>query len=97
MRSILELLEAMPQEYVIIAPPNMVYRQDLDQLLQQHQASGADISVLYQNVDNAKSAYLNCDVLRLNRQKACCPSTATAATPRTARSPWRPMSCATRC
>lgn len=28
MRSILELLEAMPQEYVIIAPPNMVYRQD---------------------------------------------------------------------
>ena len=69
MRSILELLEAMPQEYVIIAPPNMVYRQDLDQLLQQHQASGADISVLYQNVDNAKSAYLNCDVLRLNRQK----------------------------
>ena len=33
MRSILELLEAMPQEYVIIAPPNLVFRQDLDQLL----------------------------------------------------------------
>lgn len=69
MRSILELLEAMPQEYVIIAPPNLVFRQDMDKLLAQHQASGADISVLYQNVDNAKSNYLNCDVLRLNRQK----------------------------
>ncbi len=68
MRSILQLAEAMPQEYVIIAPPNMVYRQDLDQLLQQHQASGADISVLYQNVDNAKSAHLGCYVLA-NRQK----------------------------
>ena len=29
MRSILELLETMPQEYVIIAPPNLVFRQDI--------------------------------------------------------------------
>ena len=69
MRSILELLEAMPQEYVIIAPPNMVGRQDLDQLLGLPQARGAGNSGLSQYGDNAKSAYLNCDVLRLNRQK----------------------------
>ena len=31
--------------------------------------SGADISILYKNVDNAKESFINCDVLNLNRQK----------------------------
>ena len=66
----MQSIEEAPDPYVIIAPPNMVYRQDLDQLLQQHQASGADISVLYQNVDNAEervsSTVMCCG---LNRQK----------------------------
>ena len=38
-------------------------------MLDTHVESGADITVLYQNVDNAKEAFINCDVLNLNKQK----------------------------
>lgn len=48
----------------------MIYRQDFSNLLDAHIESGADITMLYQNVDNAKEAFINCDVLNLNKQKA---------------------------
>ena len=56
-------------DYVVITPPNFLYKANFDELMQQHIDSGADVSILYQNVDNAKEAYLGCDVLQLNRQK----------------------------
>ncbi|MFR9256511.1 MAG: hypothetical protein ACLVJ6_13985 [Merdibacter sp.] len=43
-------------------------------------------------MDNAKDAYIDCDVLMLNRRKACCPSIRTWATTRTVRSPAEPSS-----
>ncbi|MDY5112195.1 MAG: glucose-1-phosphate adenylyltransferase subunit GlgD [Bilifractor sp.] len=57
------------QEYVIIAPSYMVYTQDYNELLEQHVASGADITLLYHHVNNAKESYLHCDTLDLNKQK----------------------------
>lgn len=42
---------------------------DYSQLLQEHIDSGADITLLYHSVDNAKEAFLNCSFLNLNRQK----------------------------
>lgn len=65
----IEIIERMHQEYVVIAPNYMVYVQDFDALLQTHIESGADITLLYHSVDNAKEAFLNCDVLNLNKQK----------------------------
>ena len=65
----LDAIEEMSEEYVVIVPSYMVYTADYEEFLQNHIESGADITLMYQNVDNAKSAYLNCDVLRLNRQK----------------------------
>lgn len=55
--------------HVVIAPGYMVYTQDFDELLKTHEESGADVTLLYHKVDNAKEAYLSCDYLNLNKQK----------------------------
>ena len=65
----IECIENTPCPYVIIAPSYMVYSMDFDSLLQSHIDSGADITLLYHSVDNAKDHFLNCDLLNLNRQK----------------------------
>ena len=65
----LNIIARKPQEYVIIAPSYMVYTQDFRTLLDTHIASGADITLLYHHVNNAKTAYLSCDALELNKQK----------------------------
>lgn len=55
--------------YVILTPAHMVFRQDFSVLLDAHIESGADITMLYQHIDNAREAFINCDVLNLNKQK----------------------------
>lgn len=65
----LESIEKMHQPYVVIAPNYMVYTQDYSKLLETHVESGADITLLYHSVDNAKENFLNCSILNLNRQK----------------------------
>ena len=65
----LEFIERMHEPYVIIAPSYMVYAQNYSELLQAHIDSEADITLLYHSVDNAREAFINCDVLNLNKQK----------------------------
>ncbi len=65
----MECIEAETAPYVVIAPNYMIYTQDFRESLQAHAESGADISLLYHSVDNAKEAFLNCDILNLNKQK----------------------------
>ncbi len=65
----IELISRMREEYVIIAPPSMVYIQNYDELIDKHEESGADISLLYHKVDNARERHLDNDVLVLNKQK----------------------------
>ena len=65
----MESLSRMNHPYVVIAPSYMVYSIDFDQFLHTHVESGADVTLLYHAVDNAKEAYLTCNVLGLNRQK----------------------------
>lgn len=62
-------IEDNTNDYVIIAPVNMIYTANYKDLLDQHIESGAEISIFYQNVDDAKDKYINCDVLQMNRQK----------------------------
>ena len=59
----------MPQDYVVVAPSYMVYKQDYQQLLNAHVESGADITLLYHKVDQAKEYYRACNVVTLNKQK----------------------------
>ncbi|MGI6118151.1 MAG: glucose-1-phosphate adenylyltransferase subunit GlgD [Bilifractor sp.] len=65
----LSIIERLPFAYVVIAPSYMVYTQSYKDLLDQHIASGADISLLYHHVGNAKEKFLECEYLNLNRQK----------------------------
>lgn len=62
-------IESDPNDYVIIAPVNFIYKANYSDLLDTHVASGADVSILYQRIDNAKEAFLKCDMLSLNKQK----------------------------
>ena len=62
-------IERVHYPYVVIAPSYMIYSMDFDSLLHTHIDSGADITLLYHSVDNAKENYLNCNTLELNRQK----------------------------
>ncbi len=64
-----EIIARMHQEYVIITPSYMVFRQNFDTLLEEHIESKADITMLYHRVENAKETCLNCNVLTLNKQK----------------------------
>ena len=68
-RGNMNIIERMRQPYVIITPGYMVFKQDYRKLLEDHIASGADVSLLYHKVNNAKEAFRACDTLQLNRQK----------------------------
>jgi glucose-1-phosphate adenylyltransferase len=65
----LEQIERMPQEYVVIAPSYMIYKQDYQALLDAHIESGTDITLLYHKVDQAKEYYRGCNIVTLNKQK----------------------------
>jgi glucose-1-phosphate adenylyltransferase len=65
----MKVIRRMRQPYVIITPSYYVFTQDYEDLLQKHIESGADITLLYQKVNNAKSGYHRCDILNLNRQR----------------------------
>ena len=65
----MQYIKRAHQDYVIIAPSYMVYSMDYNELLENHMESGADITLVYHSVDNAKDNYLNCDTLDLNKQK----------------------------
>ena len=65
----LDFLKRCHEPYVIIAPSYMVYAQNYAELLQTHIDSEADITLLYQSVDNAREEFINCDILNLNKQK----------------------------
>ena len=64
----IDKIEESGYEYVIIAPINTIYTANYSELLDKHVASGADISILYAKVNNAKEKYLSADTLTLNKQ-----------------------------
>ena len=65
----LSYIEGANFQYVILAPSYMVYSMDYDKLLNEHIESGADVTVVYKSVDNAKTNFINCDTLNLNKQR----------------------------
>ena len=56
----LDCFDEIDSEYVILAPSYMVYTADYNTFLQSHIESGADITLMYHSVDNAKDHFLNC-------------------------------------
>ena len=62
----IDYIRRQSQEYVVIAPSCMVFTQNYDELLQQHVDSGADITLLYHKVFDAKSGYSTCNALTID-------------------------------
>ena len=56
----LEYIKRQSQDYVVIAPSCMVFKQNYDELLQGHANSGADITALYHTVHHARNGYETC-------------------------------------
>lgn len=63
----MDYIGRLRQEYVIITPCYMVFKQDFTAALDQHIESGADISLLYHKVNNGRDHFLNCRVITLDK------------------------------
>lgn len=65
----IDCFDEINSEYVVIAPSYMVYTADYSAFLKTHIDSGADITLMYHSVDNAKDHFPNCQTLNINKQK----------------------------
>ena len=65
----MQYIEADPNPYVILAPSYFVYSLDFRNVLDEHIASGADVTVLYTPTKEAKTRFLGCDVLTIDKNK----------------------------
>lgn len=65
----IEYIRMQQQEYVVIIPSCMVFRQDFSQLLEQHVKSGADITALFHTVHHAKQGYETCHIFTVEDGK----------------------------
>ncbi len=63
----MEFFSRAKQENVILASSYMIANMDLDYLAEQHEASGADISVVYKPITNGESDFLNCDLIKFDK------------------------------
>ncbi len=64
-----DYLDRMDAEYVVITPCYMIFKEDYSVLLQQHIDSGADVTMLYHKVNNARDHFLNCRVLTVDENQ----------------------------
>lgn len=62
-------IEEDTNDYVVIAPCNYIYKANFADLLETHIESGADVSILYKDVKNAKNCYRGCFLIDVNKQK----------------------------
>jgi glucose-1-phosphate adenylyltransferase len=65
----IDYIRRQSQDYVVIAPSCMVFAQNYDDLLQQHVDSGADVTLLYHKVFDAREGYSTCNALTLDGDK----------------------------
>lgn len=65
----MQYIESDKNPYVVVAPSYFVYSLDYNEVLKQHIDSGADITMLYTNTSEAKTSFLGCDVLTLDKEK----------------------------
>ena len=68
-RENLPIINRMYQQYAVIVPGYSVFKMNFDTLVREHIASGADITMVYHHVNDAKQRYANCKYITLNRQK----------------------------
>jgi glucose-1-phosphate adenylyltransferase len=65
----MQYIERDHNPYVVVAPSYFMYSLDYSTVLDKHVESGADVTVLYTSTNEAKTSYLGCDVLTLDKEK----------------------------
>jgi len=56
-------------DYVVIAPAHIITIMDFEDLVKAHQESGAEITMVYQHIDNADSSFIGSDYLKIKNGK----------------------------
>ncbi len=62
----MEFFNKCKAENVVLSSSYMIANMDLDYMAEQHEKSGADISVVYKSVTDAETKYLNCDLMKID-------------------------------
>ncbi len=65
----MQYIEKDKNPYVVIAPSYFLYNIDYSEVLEAHIESGAEITALYTNTSEAKTAFLDCDTFTLDKDK----------------------------
>jgi glucose-1-phosphate adenylyltransferase len=65
----MQYIEEDPNPYVVIAPSYFIYTLDFNDVLEQHIESKADITMCYTAAKDAKTSFLGCDVLKMDKFK----------------------------
>ena len=65
----MQYIEHDRNPYVVVAPSYFIYSLDFNPVMEAHIESGADVTVLYTATNEAKTSYLGCDVLTLDKSK----------------------------
>lgn len=58
-------IEKSNADYVVIAPAHIITTMDYNDVIEAHEKSGAEITMVYQKIDNAKEAFVGTDYLTL--------------------------------
>jgi glucose-1-phosphate adenylyltransferase len=65
----MQYIERDNNPYVVVAPSYFMYSLDYSTVLAKHLETGADVTVLYTSTGEAKTSYLGCDVLTMDKEK----------------------------
>ena len=67
MHSNIEKFQESNAKYVVISPSYMIYRINYNDVIRAHEESGADITCVYQEVNNANQKYIGCKTIDLDK------------------------------
>lgn len=65
----MEFIKRSNCEYAIVTSSYMIANVDFDAVAKAYEKSGADIFVIYKNIEDAKDNFLNCDILKMDEDK----------------------------
>ena len=52
-------------DYVVVAPAHMITTMNYNEVIDHHIASGSEVTIVYQNIENADEAFIGSDYLKL--------------------------------
>ena len=67
LHSNIEKFQESNAKYVVISPSYMIYRINYNDVIRAHEESGADITCVYQEVNNANQKYIGCKTIDLDK------------------------------